>query len=119
MNLSFVGNEGHLQAFLFGPTLQWCNAAALTVGFPTLNPTPTAGFNGAPQTGPAPHTVFFNDTSSGAISGWSWSFGDGAASTLQNPTHVYTTPGTYPVSLTVQGEGGFDTSLQLDYISVQ
>jgi PKD repeat protein len=116
--INLLGNEGHLQAFLFGPVLQWCNAAALTVGFSTPNPAPAAAFSGAPTSGPAPHTVFFGDTSTGVFSSWSWSFGDGATSTLQNPSHTYTTSGSYPVSLTVQGAGGFDTSLQLGFVTV-
>jgi len=37
--------------------------------------------------------------SSGTITGWQWYFGDGATSTLQNPTHIYATSGTYNVSL--------------------
>lgn len=32
---------------------------------------------------------------------WAWDFGDGATSTEQNPTHTYTTPGTYTVTLIV------------------
>ena len=31
---------------------------------------------------------------------YEWNFGDGTTSTLQNPTHTYTSPGTYTVSLT-------------------
>lgn len=41
----------------------------------------------------------FTDTSKGAT-GWLWSFGDGATSTAQNPTHTYAAFGTYTVSLT-------------------
>jgi hypothetical protein len=32
---------------------------------------------------------------------WAWEFGDGATSTEANPTHTYTEPGTYTVTLTV------------------
>ena len=32
---------------------------------------------------------------------WLWSFGDEDTSTVQNPTHIYTNPGTYIVNLTV------------------
>jgi len=32
---------------------------------------------------------------------WTWSFGDGNASTQQNPSHTYSTPGSYTVSLTI------------------
>jgi PKD repeat protein len=48
--------------------------------------------------------VAFTDRSTdvdGDISAWSWSFGDGATSTLQNPTHTYATKGTKMVTLTV------------------
>lgn len=32
---------------------------------------------------------------------WSWDFGDGTTSTLQNPSHTYSAPGLYNVTLTV------------------
>jgi hypothetical protein len=35
------------------------------------------------------------------IISWSWNFGDGTSSTLQNPSHTYTNNGSYTVSLTV------------------
>lgn len=46
--------------------------------------------------------IQFNDLSNplgNAISGWTWRFGDGGSSTLQNPVHVYTTTGTFNVSM--------------------
>jgi PKD repeat protein len=50
--------------------------------------------------------VSFTSTSadpdeSDRITSYSWNFGDGAASTLQNPTHTYAAAGTYTVVLTV------------------
>lgn len=45
--------------------------------------------------------VNFEDLSRDCPDGWSWDFGDGNTSTSQNPTHQYTSPGTYTVSLTV------------------
>lgn len=44
--------------------------------------------------------VRFTDLSLNATS-WSWTFGNGQSSTLQNPSVIYTTPGFYDVSLTV------------------
>ncbi|MGH9891650.1 MAG: PKD domain-containing protein, partial [bacterium] len=41
---------------------------------------PTAGFNANPTSGTAPLTVTFTDTSTGNITTWSWSFGDGTTS---------------------------------------
>jgi phage baseplate assembly protein gpV len=32
---------------------------------------------------------------------WAWEFGDGATASVQNPTHAYTTAGTYTATLTV------------------
>ncbi len=39
-----------------------------------------------------------------------WSFGDGATSTLPNPTHSYATAGTFTVTLTASNENGCTTS---------
>jgi gliding motility-associated-like protein len=48
-------------------------------------------------------TIQFTDASvsaSGTINGWSWDFGDGGTSNLQNPTHDFTTTGNHTVTLT-------------------
>jgi len=37
----------------------------------------------------------------GTIDVWSWNFGDGDTSNVHNPSHLYTTPGTYPVTYTI------------------
>ena len=55
----------------------------------------------------------FTDTSTGPITGWLWDFGDGTTSSAQHPTHTYTTPGTYTVTLTVFGEGGTSAQVTL------
>jgi subtilisin family serine protease len=51
----------------------------------------------------------FTNGSSGDVVGRSWSFGDGATSTLASPGHTYGAGGSYVVRLTVTGAGG-DTS---------
>lgn len=66
---------------------------------------PTANFNFSGNGGQAPCVVTFSDASSGATS-WSWDFGDGQTSTLQNPTHTYTTGNSFSVQLTVTGPNG-------------
>lgn len=44
------------------------------------------------------------------IISWLWDFGDGTTSNLQNPTHSYSSPGTYNVTLTALTElGCWDT----------
>ncbi len=80
---------------------------------------PTANFSGSPTSGCPTLTVNFTDQSTGDITGWSWDFGDGGTSTLQNPSHDYVNPGNYTVSLTVTGPGGSDTNTKTNYITVE
>ncbi len=47
------------------------------------------------------------------ISEFNWDFGDGNTSSLENPTHTYSSNGTYEVILTVSNICGTDTSRQL------
>jgi hypothetical protein len=37
----------------------------------------------------------------GNISSWNWNFGDGATSTAENPSHAFSGPGSYNVTLTI------------------
>jgi PKD repeat protein len=53
--------------------------------------------------------VSFTDQSSGTPPfEYLWDFGDGITSTEQSPAHLYTSPGTYTVSLTVSAPCGID-----------
>ena len=81
-------------------------------------PAPVAFFVGAPLTGMAPLTVTFADRSTGAVTGWSWNFGDLGVSALQNPEHTFVAAGTYSVGLTASGPGGMDVSIRPSYILV-
>ncbi|MGE5347552.1 MAG: PKD domain-containing protein, partial [Acidithiobacillales bacterium] len=67
---------------------------------------PAADFTFAPAAPVAGHAIYFTDASSGYVAFWSWSFGDGTVSTQQSPSHTYTLPGTYSVSLTVSNASG-------------
>jgi len=81
-------------------------------------PPPVADFTASLRNGPRPLTVQFTDLSSGLIEAWLWDFGDGITSTLQSPTHTYTTKGVYTVTLAVSGPGGSDTETKAAYITV-
>ena len=59
----------------------------------------------------------FTDTSNFAAA-WSWNFGDATTSNLQNPTHTYTTSGTYTVTLTVSYGPCTNTVTMSNYIHV-
>ena len=65
-------------------------------------PVPTPLFTASPasQTWPAATVDFTNNTNTGSWD-YLWRFGDGTTSTLENPTHEYTTPGDYKVWLIV------------------
>jgi PKD repeat protein len=68
------------------------------------NMEPVADFSFTPASPSIDQTIQFTDASSdidGSISSWSWDFGDGSSSTQQNPSHEYSSPGTFSVSLTV------------------
>ena len=67
-----------------------------------------------PDYGAAPLTVNFAGSADfGVCTGtpaWAWTFGDGATSNVQNPTHQYAAGGTYAYSLTVSEDGSSCTT---------
>ncbi len=79
---------------------------------------PDANFSASSTTGYAPFSVSFSDTSIGEITSWAWTFGDGGSSTDKNPTHTYTAPGTYTVTLSVYGPGGSDVETKTNHITI-
>lgn len=55
-------------------------------------------------------TVSFLSSSTGAIT-WSWDFGDGSTSNLENPEHIYTAAGTYDACLTTIDSNGCSNTI--------
>lgn len=51
-------------------------------------------------------TVDFTSTSTGSSLTYLWNFGDGFSSTAQNPSHTYTSVGSYAVCLAIYSNGG-------------
>lgn len=68
---------------------------------------PGAAFSMEPTSGKEPLTVQFTDRSVNSSGYWTWNFGDGSTSDLQNPVHTYLA-GTYTVTLVVANSGGED-----------
>jgi len=65
-----------------------------------------------------PATISFQNLSNNGGS-FIWDFGDGLSSTIYNPTHTYTSFGTFAVSLIANGGGcGQDTIIKNAYISI-
>ncbi|MDW5549990.1 PKD domain-containing protein, partial [Methanosarcina sp.] len=79
---------------------------------------PVASFSSNANSGNAPLSVTFTDTSTGSPTSWKWDFGDGTYSTVQNPTHIYSTAGKYTVTLTASNTAGSNTVAKSNYITV-
>ncbi|MBW2385462.1 MAG: FAD-dependent oxidoreductase [Deltaproteobacteria bacterium] len=87
-------------------------------GGPPAPGTPTADFSALVTSGNPPLDVSFSDLSTQFPTGWSWDFGDTGTSGDQHPTHQYTTPGTYTVSLIATNANGPHTRVLPNLIIV-
>ena len=88
-----------------GNNISGCADTSTEVNYIVINPSPVAAFVGAPLEVCTGRSVQFTDQSTGGVTQWLWHFGDGNTSTAQNPSYVYTYPGTYAVWLEVTGLG--------------
>jgi len=122
-NVSHVyANYGTFDASL---TVTTNNGCTRTMTKPVVvAPNPLANFSVTASCVTAP--VQFNDLSqpgSGALSSWSWNFGDPASGTanvssLQNPTHSYLNAASYNVRLIVTNSGGCKDTI-VKQVSIQ
>lgn len=80
--------------------------------------TPSTNFTSNVTAGTGPLSVQFNDTSTNAPTQWLWNFGDNATSTVANPTHTYTKPGHYNVTLNATNGDGANVLTLTNYINV-
>lgn len=65
---------------------------------------PLVNFSSSGQCQETP--VSFTNTTTGAVNGYSWNFGDGQNSTDEDPLNSYGSPGTFDVTLTAFGTSG-------------
>jgi PKD repeat protein len=82
---------------------------------------PTANFWASPTSGCAPFTVIFTDNSTNGPTSWSWSFpgGNPLTATGQGPhTIVYSSAGSWDVTLTVSTNSCSDTKTLYNYITL-
>jgi len=92
--------------------------------FSVVAQTPTANFTATPLSVCAGSTVTFTNTSTAngasSIVFNSWDFGDGVSFVGVNATHIYNTPGIYPVTLVVtNSNGAADAEVKPSYITVK
>lgn len=69
-------------------------------------------FSFSPTSPRAGESVSFSNLSESGEE-WSWSFGDGATSTLKSPTHAYKQPGTYRVTLQVDKKSSWSATKEI------
>lgn len=82
---------------------------------------PVADFTQSDSSGCAPLSIKFSDASFSATStiiSWLWNFGDGHTSTLKNPVHIYSVPGTYTVTLYASDQKCSGTKIKSGLIKV-
>ncbi len=129
-------NDGNVDSTLQNPTHTFTTSGTYSVRLVARNAntegtktvadmiralgTVVPSFTTSASSGPAPLAVTFTDTSTEEPDSWAWDFdNDGNVdSTAQNPTHSYTTPGTYSVRFTATNEGGSATTTQTNLITV-
>ncbi|NJD90730.1 MAG: PKD domain-containing protein [Geobacter sp.] len=94
-----------LQINLAGPKYSFIQLEVWSMPTAPVVLNPVAEFTFSPTSGSVPLSVLFDASASsspnGAITNYSWDFGDGSTATGMNVSHVYQTPGTYGITLTV------------------
>jgi PKD repeat protein len=92
-------------------SLVWGNSIRHSARVPSPPPVRlSADFTISPPQAVVSQTLSFQDASTGNPTAWSWNFGDGKTSTLQNPSHSYNTAGTYTVTLVARDAGRSSTA---------
>ncbi|MBK9721625.1 MAG: T9SS type A sorting domain-containing protein [Saprospiraceae bacterium] len=95
-----IVNKGGDYEFQVENTQNFCKAFATVIVFEQT--IPEAAFEQS-VTG---LNIQLTDQSKGIPTKWNWSFGDGAISSLKNPTHSYTSDGEYEICLTINNDCG-------------
>jgi len=91
------------------------DTSSTTVDVSTTSNPPVAAFTYSPAEPTTGQTVMFMDASTGGPTSWAWDFDDGATSTEQNPSHAFSSAGTFTVSLTATNAGG-SSSASMDVV---
>jgi PKD repeat protein len=82
----------------------------------TVITTPGASFSSDVILGYAPLAVRFTDTSLNLPTSWTWDFGDGGTSSLQDPVHTFNSGGQFSVVLmatNLAGTGNFTSNISV------
>ena len=76
---------------------------------------PAIDFQAGPWTGCPPHSVSFtNMSTTETATTYTWDFGDGSTSNAVSTSHMYMSPGVYPITLTMETGGYCVRTLEMD-----
>ena len=96
--------------------------SVIRVGYISVSDKPVINFSADDTIGCTPHQVVFTDLSAagtGTISQWQWDFGDGNTSTVQSPSNLFVSAGSYNITLNVVNSGGCNNTItKSGYIKV-
>lgn len=96
----------------------WGTVIAHVAAAAPITSPPVTSFSATPTLNTCGGLVQFSDLSTNSPTSWLWNFGDGSSSNQQNPSHTYTSNGTYSVSLTATNAFGSDTQTLSAYITI-
>ncbi len=118
-NPSHTYNSGGI----FFPSLTVINSTGATVvGAGPAITIPLVRFTASPTNGVPPMMVQFTcpatDNLGNPLTQWTWGFGDGASSSQQNPSHIYTSIGAFAPTLSAVNNLGVTVTGQGPRISV-
>ena len=100
-------NPGTFSVTLHVVDIYGCKNTATFNNYITSYPVPNANFTFNPNPGAPDLPINFNSSSSSTfVTNWNWNFGDAGTSTLQNPTHPFSSAGTYTIWLVVETAHG-------------
>ena len=76
---------------------------------------PAIDFQAGPWTGCPPHSVSFtNMSTTETATTYTWDFGDGSTSNAVSTSHMYMSPGVYPITLTMETGGYCVRTLEME-----
>ena len=103
-------SEGAYQVTLIATTDSGCTDTIIKTIY--VHPVPQASFTLGNTCLYNPALFVDNSTLSNGTFSWNWDFGDGQVSTLQNPSHLYTSEGNFTVTLIVTSDSGCTDTTQ-------
>ncbi len=114
-----VGLGLNCDNYYFAPDATAITSITLDIARRILAPSDSIpDFSASPLSGVAPLSVTFDNLSTGSYTSTLWTFGDGGTSTVISPTHLYTIPGVYTVTLTIADITATASLTRNNYITV-